>query len=67
MAKFRIIAKSVDLMYVDVEAKNLEEAREMYDELDGGEFHCGDGYFELDEIEPLHDDAEVDFKAGDIL
>lgn len=69
MAKFRIIARCVDLMYVDVEAANEEEAREMYDELDGSEFHChcGDIYFELDDIEEIDDDAEVDFTADEVL
>lgn len=67
MAKFRIIAKSVDLMYVDVEAATEEEAREMYEELDGGDFHCGDGYFELNEIEKIDDNAPIDFTADEIL
>lgn len=67
MAKFRIIARSVDLMYVDVEAANEEEAREMYEELDGGDFHMGDGYFEFTEIEKIDDEAPVDFTADEVL
>lgn len=68
MAKFRIHASCISYVYVDVEAKDEEQAEEMYDLIDGGDFTPTPyGAFELDEIQPLDDDTEVRFKASEML
>ena len=62
MAKFRIWAKSIDYVYLDVEAEDEDQAREIAEEADGGAFHedgC-DWEFSEDVIE-LDDDADVDY------
>lgn len=38
MAKFRVKYKSIDYVYLDVEADSLEEAKEIAENTDGGEF-----------------------------
>lgn len=38
MAKFRVMYKSTDYVYLDVEADSLEEAKEIAENTDGGEF-----------------------------
>ena len=65
MAKFRIWAKSIDYLYLDVEADTLDEAMEVADEADGGDFHSDASAvsWEMDEneVEELDDDADVDY------
>lgn len=67
MAKFRILAQSIDYVYIDVEAEDEDQAMEMYGEIDGGSYHIEDGAWSFDDIEELDDDAEVDFTAEEIL
>lgn len=52
MAKYRIFAQQVSYLYIDVEADSIEEAEEMYDELDGGDFteDIASCYWELSHI-----------------
>ena len=38
MAKYRVWAQSISDVYIDVEADSKEEAIELADEADGGEF-----------------------------
>ena len=38
MAKFKVKYKSIDYVYLDVEADSLEEAKEIAENTDGGEF-----------------------------
>ena len=38
MAKFRVKYRSIDYLYLDVEADTLEEAKEIAENTDGGEF-----------------------------
>jgi hypothetical protein len=38
MAKYRVVYKTVDYVYLDVEANSLEEAQEIAENADGGEF-----------------------------
>lgn len=38
MAKFRVMYRSIDYVYLDVEADSLEEAKEIAENADGGEF-----------------------------
>ena len=69
MAKYRILAKSVKLVEVCVEAANKEEAKEMYEGIGYDDFHQYDGYFELDEIEQIDDDddVEIDFTYNEVM
>lgn len=43
MAKYRVMYKSTDYLYLDVEADSLEEAKKIAEDTDGGEF-VKDGY-----------------------
>lgn len=36
--KYRIFYKAIDYVYLDVEANSLEEAKEIAEDTDGGEF-----------------------------
>lgn len=38
MAKFRVKYRSIDYVYLDVEADTFEEAKEIAENTDGGEF-----------------------------
>ena len=38
MAKYRVVYKMVDYVYLDVEADSLEKAQEIAENADGGEF-----------------------------
>lgn len=38
MAKFRVVYKQIQPLYLDVEANSPEEAREIAENTDGGEF-----------------------------
>jgi len=68
MAKFRLCASSISYCYIDIEAKDEDEAREVYEELDGSEFYPEPyGDFRLDEIIPLEDDDDVDVTAKEVL
>ena len=52
MAKYRVIYKSTDYVYLDVEANSLEEAKEIAENTDGGEFvEDGTGEWEYDHTE----------------
>ena len=65
MAKFRFNVESIDMLYIDIEANDENEARGVYESLDGSEFHYHGSDWEVTSIEKLNDDAEVDFKAGE--
>lgn len=57
MAKYRIYASCQINYYVDVEAESKEEAREMYDDIDGGEFtECG-SCWDFEYIEELKEET----------
>jgi len=52
MARFRVKYRSIDYLYLDVEADTLEEAKEIAKNTDGGEFiDSGIGYWEYDHTE----------------
>lgn len=52
MARFRVKYRSIDYLYLDVEADTLEEAKEIAKNTDGGEFiDSGIGYWEHDHTE----------------
>ena len=52
MAKFKIMYKSTDYVYLMVEADSLEEAKEIAENTDGGEFiEDGTGDWEYDHAE----------------
>ena len=52
MAKFRVKYRSIDYLYLDVEADILKEAKEIAENTDGGEFiDSGIGYQEYDHTE----------------
>lgn len=67
MAKFRVWAKSISYCYVDIEAEDENQAQEIADELDGGNYNpTPDGDWEmLEDVEVLSDDAHVDYKASE--
>ena len=65
MAKFRVWAECISDVYVDIEAESEERAREIADEMDGGEFHdSGGGEWRMGSAQELEDDAEVDYIDG---
>ena len=68
MAKFRVFAKSIGYVYLDVEAENVHQAMEIAEEADGGDFHedCG-GWEFSDDVMELEEDAAVDYKYSDFL
>ena len=68
MAKFRVFAKSIGYVYLDVEAENVHQAMEIAEETDGGNFHeDGGGWEFLDDVMELEEDAAVDCKYSDFL
>lgn len=53
--KYRVMYKSVDYLYLDVEANSIEEAKEIAENTDGGEFiEDGVGDWDYDRIEDLN-------------
>ena len=76
MAKFRVFAKSIGYVYLDVEAENVHHAidpeRELLlqkkEEADGGDFHeDGGGWEFLDDVMELEEDAAVDYEYSDFF
>lgn len=68
MAKFRVFAKSIGYVYLDVEAENVHQAMEIAEEADGGDFHEDGGGWEFsDDVMELEEDAAVDYKYSDFL
>ena len=66
MAKFRVFAKSIGYVYLDVEAENVYQAMEIAEEADGGDFHeDGEGWEFSDDVMELEEDAAVDYKYSD--
>ena len=77
MAKFRVMYKSTDYVYLDVEADSLEEAKEIAENTDGGEFiedGAGDWEYDytedengnvIDTLTGLRGDADGDGKVID--
>ena len=65
---FRVYARSVEEFYVDVHAKNEEEARDIANSIDGSEFTPTNefgGDWSIDEAEPIEHDP--DFKNDDYM
>lgn len=49
--KYRVMYKSTDYVYIDVEADSIEEAKEIAENTDGGEFiEDGVGNWEYDRV-----------------
>ena len=69
MAKYRVYARVVDYYYIDVEAKDKDEAIDMYELIDGSEFHLKPSFVEwnIDEVVCLDNDGDVDFTAEEVL
>lgn len=62
MAKFRVWARSISYVYLDVEAEDVDRAMEIAEEADGGDFHEDGGGWEFsDDVLELDEDAEVDY------
>ena len=62
MAKFRVWARSITDVYIDVEAKDKYEARARAELLDGGDFVTTPyGDWEYGTTEELDDNALVNF------
>lgn len=62
MAKFRVWAKLISYCYLDVEAEDEDKAKEIAEEVDGGEFHDdGFGDWKWGDVAPLDDDVDVDY------
>lgn len=52
MAKFKVYYKSSDFVYAEIEAASVEEAKEIAEEMDGGDFYeCGETDWEYDSTE----------------
>lgn len=63
MAKFRVWAECISDVYVDIEAKDEDQAYYYAkDVLDGSDFHdSGGGDWNMRMVTKLEDDEEVDF------
>ena len=58
MAKFRVKYRSIDYLYLDVEADTFEEAKEIAEYTDGGSFiEDGIGDWEYDHTEDENGDV----------
>ena len=67
--KFRVWARCIDYVYIDVEAEDKYQAKEIAEEIDGGDFHnnaCDVGW-EFDDVDELDDDVEVDYTYEDVF
>ena len=61
MAKYRVWAESISYVYLDVEANSEDEALQIADDADGGEFtDSGQGAWEMGEAFEIEDDEEDD-------
>lgn len=60
MAKFRVRAKVTTYCYLEVDANNADEAMEIGEETDGGDFitENSDGDFEVIEAKEIQDGEE---------
>jgi hypothetical protein len=68
MAKFRVWAKSISYVYLDVEAENVHEAMMVADEVDGGDFHEDSSGWEFsDDVEEIDNDADVDYTFREVF
>ena len=63
MAKFRVWAECISDVYVDIEAKDEDQAYYYAkDVLDGADFHdSGEGDWNMGMVTELEDDADIDF------
>ena len=58
MAKFTIYAACINYVSAEVEAKDFDEAKRIYEDMDGAEFHDdGLGDWRLDYI--MREDGEI--------
>ena len=53
MKTYRVYVTMSSYLYCDIEAENEAEAREMYEDIDGGAFIETSGSWELDFIEEI--------------
>lgn len=71
MKKFRVYAKTTAVYYINVEAEDEAQAKEMAEEIDGGDFHPFDEFnnttWEFTDVDPLEDDDYIDYTASEIL
>lgn len=69
MAKFRVWAECIHDVYLDVEAETEEEAKEIAEAADGGDFHDDptSGEWKVGSAYPLEDDDEVDYTYEDMF
>lgn len=68
MAKYRVWAKMTTYCYLDVEAEDEEQAKDVAEETDGGDFTADDmqGDWEIeDDVDLLDDNVDVDVVAGE--
>lgn len=56
--KYRVMYKSTEYFYLDVEADSLEEALEIAEDTDGGEFH-DDGVGDWEYDRTMNENGEV--------
>ena len=67
MKTYRVLAKSISYVYVDIEAESPEKAKEAAESLDGGDFVEDGGAWEFDSDDPYEVDEEPMFKYNDVL
>lgn len=69
MAKYRVWAQSISDVYIDIEAKDADQAYDYAkNEADGGDFHdngFGDWVMNPGDVQELDDDAEVDYSVNE--
>ena len=67
MAKFRVCARCVDYLYIDVEAEDEGEAFAFAHEyVDGGNYHNDGGDWEMGDVCELDPDADVDYTLNEV-
>ena len=66
MAVYRVWAESISYVYIDIEAESEDKARELAEQIDGGEFHEEDGSWEYGSVTEMEDDVEPDYRQDEI-
>ena len=67
MAKFRVCARCIDYLYVDVEADDESEAFAFANGyIDGGDYHNNGGDWEMGDVCELDPNADVDYTLEDV-
>ena len=67
MAKYRVWAKSIAYVYIDIEANSEMEAMEAAEALDGGDYHEDGGDWEYGETYQLDPDDDVDYTYEEVM